>query len=84
MQVEYEVESFSASGVAGDTCIDIKRTSLTMPIGAYVIYGVAHQHAGGVGSTLFGQVISTLNFQLLITCLFLWHLCYYLSYLLGQ
>ena len=28
-----------------------------MPKGGYVIYGVAHQHTGGIGSTLYGQVI---------------------------
>ncbi|KAJ9163975.1 hypothetical protein P3X46_023594 [Hevea brasiliensis] len=54
-QVEYEVEACSTTGVTGNGCIHIKRTSLTMPTGGYVIYGVAHQHTGGVGSTLHGE-----------------------------
>jgi hypothetical protein len=36
-----------------------------MPTGGYVIYAVAHQHAGGIGSTLYGQVIFNL---FMITC----------------
>ncbi|CAK7336864.1 unnamed protein product [Dovyalis caffra] len=54
-QIEYEVESCTATDPASQACIDIKRNSLTMPTGGYVIYAVAHQHAGGIGSTLYGQ-----------------------------
>ncbi|XP_021640079.2 uncharacterized protein LOC110635167 isoform X1 [Hevea brasiliensis] len=54
-QIEYEVKPCNGSGVGVDGCIDMKRTSLTMPTGGYVIYGVAHQHIGGTGSTLYGQ-----------------------------
>ncbi|KAJ6347750.1 hypothetical protein OIU76_004272 [Salix suchowensis] len=54
-QVEYEVESCSATKATRNGCVDIKRTSLTMPTGGYVIYAVAHQHVGGIGSTLYGQ-----------------------------
>ncbi|KAJ6869379.1 hypothetical protein NC651_034200 [Populus alba x Populus x berolinensis] len=54
-QVEYEVESCTSTDAAGNGCIDIKRNSVTMPTGGYVIYAVAHQHAGGIGSTLYGQ-----------------------------
>lgn len=50
-QIEYEVKA--CNGIGG--CIDAKRTSLTMPTGGYVVYGVAHQHTGGTGSTLYGQ-----------------------------
>ncbi|XP_018826456.1 uncharacterized protein LOC108995353 [Juglans regia] len=53
--VEYEVESCRASGMANNGCIDTKRVSLTMPTGGSVIYGVAHQHSGGSGSTLYGE-----------------------------
>ncbi|KAF5743640.1 hypothetical protein HS088_TW08G00225 [Tripterygium wilfordii] len=59
-KVEYDVESCSASGVANSKCIDTRRTKVRIPTGGYVIYGVAHQHTGGVGSTLYrkdGQVI---------------------------
>ncbi|KAB5525259.1 hypothetical protein DKX38_023008 [Salix brachista] len=54
-QVEYNVESCSSANAASDGCIDVKRTSLTMPVSGYVIYGVAHQHTGGTGSTLYGE-----------------------------
>jgi hypothetical protein len=38
-----------------------------MQTGGYVIYGVAHQHSGGIGSTLYGQVIcNSYNLQLFI------------------
>ena len=56
MQVEFDVESCRATGVADDGCIDTKRISLDMPFGGYVIYGVAHQHAGGSGSALYREV----------------------------
>ncbi|CAK7336861.1 unnamed protein product [Dovyalis caffra] len=54
-QVEYDIESCSREEAASNGCIDVRRTSLTMPISGNVIYGVAHQHTGGTGSTLFGE-----------------------------
>ncbi|CAN0908891.1 hypothetical protein LINGRAHAP2_LOCUS25521 [Linum grandiflorum] len=48
-QVEYNVASCETHG----WCVDIKRTHLVMPTGGYVVYGVAHQHTGGIGSTLY-------------------------------
>uniref|UniRef100_A0A2N9FP59 Stress up-regulated Nod 19 protein n=1 Tax=Fagus sylvatica TaxID=28930 RepID=A0A2N9FP59_FAGSY len=53
--VEYQIEPCSASGMADNGCIHTKRTSLTFPTGGYLIYGVAHQHSGGIGSTLYGE-----------------------------
>ncbi|KAM3232695.1 hypothetical protein T459_33176 [Capsicum annuum] len=53
-QIEYEVESCSAA-VANNGCIHTKKTSVTFPNGGDVIYAVAHQHPGGVGSTLLGE-----------------------------
>ncbi|MCD7466639.1 hypothetical protein HAX54_003550 [Datura stramonium] len=50
-QIEYEVESCSAA-VANNGCIHTKKISITFPNGGDVIYGVAHQHVGGAGSTL--------------------------------
>ena len=35
----------------------MQKTSLPLQKGGYVIYGVAHQHSGGTGSTLYGQVM---------------------------
>ncbi|XP_020523033.1 uncharacterized protein LOC18434518 [Amborella trichopoda] len=49
-QVEYDVQSCGSP-----KCGDDRKTSIVIPHGGDVIYGVAHQHSGGVGSTLFGQ-----------------------------
>ncbi|PPD68701.1 hypothetical protein GOBAR_DD34422 [Gossypium barbadense] len=54
-QVEYQVESCRATGSANDKCIDAKSVSLEMPFGGYLVYGGAHQHAGGTGSALYGK-----------------------------
>ncbi|MQI32338.1 hypothetical protein EI016_24495, partial [Escherichia coli] len=54
-RVEYEVEPCSRNHKDGNGCVHVKRTSLPMQTGGYVIYGVAHQHSGGIGSTLYAQ-----------------------------
>ncbi|KAJ6748298.1 hypothetical protein OIU79_029416 [Salix purpurea] len=54
-QVEYDVEPCSTGDAVSDGCIDVQKTSLTIPVGGHVIYGVAHQHTGGIGSTLYGE-----------------------------
>ncbi|KAJ8541245.1 hypothetical protein K7X08_002061 [Anisodus acutangulus] len=53
-QMEYSVEPCSSAG-ANVGCTDTKKLSVPFPIGGDVIYGVAHQHAGGAGSTLHGE-----------------------------
>ncbi|GMI76654.1 hypothetical protein like AT5G61820 [Hibiscus trionum] len=52
-RVEYNIEPCRSTGSTGNGCIDNKSISLDMPFSGYVIYGVAHQHAGGVGSVLY-------------------------------
>ncbi|XP_011073282.1 uncharacterized protein LOC105158282 [Sesamum indicum] len=53
--VEYDVESCPV-GMADDHCIHTKTSTFTWPkTGGDVIYGVAHQHTGGIGSTLYGE-----------------------------
>ncbi|PON71244.1 Stress up-regulated Nod [Parasponia andersonii] len=55
-KVEYEVvESYKGTGMTSQRFIDTKRTRVTMPTGGYVVYGVAHQHTGGTGSTLYRE-----------------------------
>lgn len=54
-KVEYLVESCSTDYKEGNGCVNVRRTSLPLQTGGYVIYGVAHQHSGGIGSTLYGQ-----------------------------
>ncbi|CAN1177975.1 hypothetical protein LINPERHAP2_LOCUS33418 [Linum perenne] len=48
-QVEYDVTQCESHG----WCVDVKKTHLRMPTSGYVVYGVAHQHTGGIGSTLY-------------------------------
>ncbi|KAF5176350.1 Stress up-regulated nod [Thalictrum thalictroides] len=54
-KVEYEVEPCGVSGVSSNGCLNIKKTSIVMPKGGYVIYGAAHQHSGGILSALYGE-----------------------------
>nr|GMC79813.1 uncharacterized protein LOC109186451 [Ipomoea batatas] len=53
-QIEYYVESCSAA-VANDKCVHTQSASVILPSGGDVIYAVAHQHTGGIGSTLYGH-----------------------------
>ncbi|KAF5743639.1 hypothetical protein HS088_TW08G00224 [Tripterygium wilfordii] len=54
-QIEYDAGSCNATGVARNRCIVGIRTSLSIPTDGYLIYGVGHQHVGGVGITLYGK-----------------------------
>ncbi|XP_058092871.1 uncharacterized protein LOC131239272 [Magnolia sinica] len=54
-KIEYDVEPCGAADMGKGHCVDSKKMSIVMPRGGDVIYGVAHQHWGGVGSTLHGQ-----------------------------
>ncbi|KAM6583957.1 hypothetical protein CsatB_010959 [Cannabis sativa] len=54
--VEHNVAK-SCKGIRGtkQSCIDTRRKGIRAPTSGYVVYGVAHQHTGGVGSTLYGE-----------------------------
>ncbi|XP_074344938.1 uncharacterized protein LOC141684002 isoform X2 [Apium graveolens] len=52
--IEYNVDRCATDLVDMD-CIDSRQISLSLPTGGDVIYGVAHQHTGGTGSTLYGE-----------------------------
>ncbi|GFP80642.1 hypothetical protein PHJA_000207500, partial [Phtheirospermum japonicum] len=52
--VEYDVESCVVGG-SNDHCTRTRTLTVSLPTGGDVIYGVGHQHAGGVGSTLYGK-----------------------------
>ncbi|XP_073300111.1 uncharacterized protein [Primulina huaijiensis] len=55
-QVEYQVKSCSSIiDLAKTRCIDTKSVSFTLPRGGNLVYGVGHQHVGGVGIALYGQ-----------------------------
>lgn len=58
--------------MVNDGCTDKRRVSLSIPTGGDVIYAVAHQHAGGIGSALYGEVL-IINFNILSVVN---HLCY--------
>ncbi|OIT38772.1 PREDICTED: uncharacterized protein LOC109238982 [Nicotiana attenuata] len=54
-KIEYQVESCSGGAVANVGCTQTNKMSVSFPSGGNVIYGVAHLHVGGTGSTLHGQ-----------------------------
>lgn len=68
-QVEYEVEACgNSAGIDSDiVCVDNKKTSMVMPNGGYVIYGASHQHSGGIGSALYGEVIVNIFIYILFS-----------------
>ncbi|KZV21415.1 hypothetical protein F511_14947 [Dorcoceras hygrometricum] len=52
--VEYDVESCPVAE-ANEGCSHSKSLAFSFPTGGEVIYGVGHQHAGGTGTTLYGE-----------------------------
>lgn len=55
MQIEYDIEK-STTGFATNNFTSTRRSSVILPIDGDVVYGVAHQHSGGIGSALYGEV----------------------------
>ena len=53
------VEECSSESRARNECVDVKVATEVMPRGGNVVYAVGHQHAGGIGTSLHGQVAST-------------------------
>ncbi|KAK1360046.1 hypothetical protein POM88_044520 [Heracleum sosnowskyi] len=54
--IEYNVDRCATDLVDKD-CIDSRQIRVSLPTGGDIIYGVAHQHTGGLGSTLYGEVL---------------------------
>ncbi|ONK72131.1 uncharacterized protein A4U43_C04F16080 [Asparagus officinalis] len=54
-KVEYRVDSCAPEVVQDGECLDTRKTSVVIPRGGDIVYGVAHQHSGGLGSALYGQ-----------------------------
>ncbi|CDY71894.1 hypothetical protein Bca4012_005824 [Brassica carinata] len=50
--LEYEVKACKTNG---DGCVDVKKKSLMMPFNGYIVYGAAHEHAGGIGAALYRE-----------------------------
>lgn len=61
--------------MANDGCVHTKSLSVSLPAGGDVVYGVGHQHTGGVGSTLYGEVFEQfMHFLIqLVTNLLSWN-----------
>ncbi|XP_039064821.1 uncharacterized protein LOC120210071 [Hibiscus syriacus] len=53
-KMEYEIEPCDATRLANDGCIDNRRIRLE-PFSGYIIYAVAHQHPGALGSALYRE-----------------------------
>ncbi|XP_004300379.1 PREDICTED: uncharacterized protein LOC101300825 [Fragaria vesca subsp. vesca] len=54
-RVEYNVEPCSTVDAVNDQCFHNQQAVITMPTGGYIVYGVAHQHTGGLGATLYRE-----------------------------
>lgn len=54
-KVEYQVDPCGEEGISNGRCIDTKITKSILPRGGDLIYGVSHQHSGGLGAALYGQ-----------------------------
>lgn len=57
MQVEYQVDPCDPEEVRNGECVHTKKASTAIPRGGDIVYGVAHQHSGGIGAALYGQVL---------------------------
>jgi hypothetical protein len=55
------VEECSAANRANDDCIHVKTAGALLPRGGDIVFAAAHQHAGGIGSSLYGQVMDILH-----------------------
>jgi hypothetical protein len=54
-KVEYQVEECSSESRAKNDCVDVTATKQVLPRGGDIVFGVAHQHSGGIGASLHGQ-----------------------------
>ncbi|CAH9082919.1 unnamed protein product [Cuscuta europaea] len=54
-KIEFNVDSCSADVANDELCIHTRTAISSLPIGGDLIYAVAHQHTGGVGSALYGE-----------------------------
>ncbi|KAM0862254.1 hypothetical protein ACQ4PT_045379 [Festuca glaucescens] len=54
-KIEYQVEECSSVNRANKDCIHVKTARAVLPRGGDIVFGGAHQHSGGSGSSLYGQ-----------------------------
>ncbi|KAF5768206.1 putative stress up-regulated Nod 19 [Helianthus annuus] len=62
-KIEYDIEK-STTGVATNNLTSTKSSRGILPIDADVVYGVAHQHSGGIGSTIYEEPRKLFDFVL--------------------
>jgi hypothetical protein len=60
VQVEYQVEECSSENRANNDCVHVQATKQILPRGGDIVFGVAHQHSGGIAASLHGEVAATL------------------------
>lgn len=53
-KVEYEVEE-CAAGAGNGECVHVLTATQVLPRGGDVVFGVAHQHSGGIAASLHGD-----------------------------
>ncbi|KAL3617660.1 hypothetical protein CASFOL_037981 [Castilleja foliolosa] len=56
--IEYDVEACPVS-MDNDSCIHTKTSTVSLPAGGDLIYGVGHQHAAATAITLYGENVVT-------------------------
>ncbi|CAL5000870.1 unnamed protein product [Urochloa decumbens] len=54
-QIEYQVEECSSEDRAKNDCVHVEATKEVLPRGGDIVFGVAHQHPGGIGASLHGE-----------------------------
>ena len=59
VQVEYQVEECSSENRANNDCVHVQATKQILPRGGDIVFGVAHQHSGGIAASLHGEVAGT-------------------------
>ncbi|PKA55281.1 hypothetical protein AXF42_Ash003918 [Apostasia shenzhenica] len=52
-KVEYMVSP--CDSLSSYDCVNVKKTKVALPRGGDIVYGVAHQHTGGIGSALYSE-----------------------------
>ncbi|CAL5013800.1 unnamed protein product [Urochloa decumbens] len=54
-KVEYKIEECSSEDRGKNDCVHVQVAKQVVPRGGDLVFGVAHQHAAGIGSSLHGQ-----------------------------
>ena len=55
-KVEYDVDECAAgNGGGGGECVHVQTATQVLPRGGDVVFGVAHQHSGGIAASLHGE-----------------------------